>query len=468
MNANRIAGVIIIFVFLALAAKPGNNIATPDSPTLKMKDEKMLKLKTYKSTYSTGPESTEKNKVTAQIIIRNIDLSKTALVCLDLWDGLVSPDSSCFKNTMSLINLARKYNIQIIHVPHLPWERYSYNWNTWQKGEPIVGFQEPKWTFGMPIIGQSAESLPSNPYEVMDPILKENGFTTLLYTGYSVQWCMLGRPNGMPEMAKRGNYEMILVKDCTDPNDSNHKQYAHDFFEAKFETTTLTDIIKSLGDNEFQAVPSLKAKNYDILEIPEKKFDLDFGKDFTEKELFSKTAVIVINAWDSHPNRGWALRMKENNGRIAKFIEWAREKEITIVHVSNGGSLDTRCKPEGKEKLISSELDLSKYLVSIGFPIPQLSTDPDYSVIYVGNLMNTTPQFNGATHGHWYPGDGDYHYPITCNKKAAEDCIICFESPESYYAQIMKKQFLALFGNTGSSIIDTVQFRKNTDAGERK
>lgn len=442
--------------------------AESNMENIRSESGKMLVLKTYKSIYSSGVGSSEKDKIALQITKKQIDLSETALICLDLWDGLISSDAPCFRNTLTLINLARKYNIKIIHVPHLPWERYSYNWSTWKKGEPIIGFQEPGWKYGEPLVGLTEAALPSNPYATMDSLLAENNIKTLLYTGYSVQWCMLGRPNGMPEMAKRGDYEMILVKDCTDANDSTHKQYAHDFFEAKFETTMLGDIIESLGDDEFQAVPTLKAKYYSVPNIPHSKFDPDFGKNFIAKGLFSKTAIVVINAWDSHPNNGWAMRMKENNGRIADFIAWARKRGIIIVHAANGGTLDFRCKPEGTEKLIDTELDLAKYLVAKGFPISRLDANFDYTVIYVGNLMNTTSHFNGVTHGHWYPADGDYHYPDTCGKKVAEDCVIYFESPESYYAQIMKKQFLALFGNIGSSIIDTMQFRKNADAGECK
>lgn len=423
-------------------------------------DRRMLDLRTYQLVCSTGTGSSEEAGIELQTVNRKIDLSKTALVCLDLWDGLVPPQEPCMKNTMSLIGLARKYNIPVIHVPHLPWEKYAYNWSSWREGEPIIGFMEPGWKNGEPVIGRSAKAWPSNPYETMDSVLKERGINTLLYTGYSVQWCMLGRPNGMSNVARRGPYELILVKDCTDPNDSNHKQYAHDFFETRFTTTTLGDIVAALGDKEFQALPSLKARHYDALEIPTNNFDNAFGKDFAARGRFAKTAIVVINAWGSHPNKGWESRMKENNGRIADLLKWARGKGMIIVHAPNGKEFDPRCQPAAGEKIVGSELELAEYLVSRGFPGEKTRPDFAYSVVYAGNLMNATPQFNGTTqNGAWYPNNGDYHSPVVCNKRVVEDCIIYFESPESYPVQAMKKQFLTLFG----SVVNSKRFAENVD-----
>ncbi|MDO9542120.1 MAG: isochorismatase family protein [Kiritimatiellia bacterium] len=424
----------------------------------------MLELKTYKLVCSTGGGSSEESVTELQTVNKKTDLSKTALVCLDLWDGLVSPQAPCMKNTTSLIGLARKYNIPVIHVPHLPWERYAYNWSTWREGEPIVGFMEPGWKWGEPVIGRSAKALPANPYAMMDSILKERGINTLLYTGYSIQWCMLGRLNAMDAAAKRGSYEPILVKDCTDPNDSNHTQWAHDFFETKFTTTTLGDIAASLGDTEFQALPSLRARSYVAPETP--KPNLDFGKGFAGQGRFPKTAIVVINAWDSHPNKGWERRMRENNGRIAELIEWARGKGMIVVHVPNSEKADPRCRPMVGEKIVVSELELESYLVARGFPmVAHICPALDYSVIYVGNLMNTTARFNGVTEKNWYPNNGDYHYyPAVCGKYVMEDCIIHFESPESYPMQAMKNQFLIQFAHVNSgSIVNSKRFVENVE-----
>lgn len=61
--------------------------------------------------------------------------------------------------------------------------------------------------FGEPIINHT---------EDLDAYLRGRGITTIMYTGYATNVCILGRPTGIRAMSELG-YNIVLIKDCSVP-----------------------------------------------------------------------------------------------------------------------------------------------------------------------------------------------------------------------------------------------------------
>ena len=129
---------------------------------------------------------------------RIIDLNKTALILIDVWadhpnDGwLERAKKHTVAKIAPLLQLARNNRMIIIHAPH---------------GQEIAKAVKP-----LPdeIILDAAHSTTME----FDNFLKENGLETLIYAGYSSNWCVLHRPVGIINMRQRG-YNIILLRDCT-------------------------------------------------------------------------------------------------------------------------------------------------------------------------------------------------------------------------------------------------------------
>lgn len=76
--------------------------------------------------------------------------------------------------------------------------------------------------------------------------------------------------------------------------------------------------------------PSLKEETYDT--------EKDSGYTSQQRLLdLSKTALIVIDAWEYHPNDGWLKRARENMKlKLQPLLELAREHNMLIMHAPHG------------------------------------------------------------------------------------------------------------------------------------
>lgn len=129
-----------------------------------------------------------------------LDLDKTALIVVDAWahhpnDGWLKRAQENMKSKLRpLLDLARYHNMIIIHAPN--------------KGE-IADIAKPlQGEFVVDSMNQLADTTE------LDDYLKAHNITTLLYAGYSSNFCLLSRPTGIIKMYQLG-YDITLVRDCT-------------------------------------------------------------------------------------------------------------------------------------------------------------------------------------------------------------------------------------------------------------
>ncbi|MBP7216604.1 MAG: hypothetical protein KBA46_04895 [Candidatus Omnitrophica bacterium] len=76
-----------------------------------------------------------------------------------------------------------------------------------------------------------------------------------------------------------------------------------------------------------------------------KKFDteLDSKHIFVDKALdLSKTALILIDVWDYHPNDGSLSRLKKNiSEKVVPLVEWARNNGVQVVHAAHRSKISS-------------------------------------------------------------------------------------------------------------------------------
>ena len=170
---------------------------------------------------------------------RSLDLNQTAIIVIDAWayypnDGwLKRAQENMSTKLRPLLDLTRYHNMTIIHAPY---------------GQEIADIVKP--LPGEFILDSSNEI---DDITEIDRYLQAHHITTLLYAGYTSNWCVLNRPTGILTMYRIG-YDIILVRDCTiafempETLDSETANLVTiNLIENQFgETTTLEDIKMAL------------------------------------------------------------------------------------------------------------------------------------------------------------------------------------------------------------------------------
>jgi len=131
---------------------------------------------------------------------RELDLNRTALILIDVWETDPN-DGSSQRGTIHrqtkivpLLALARKHNMIIMHAPN---GRAIAEDSKPLPGEIVIASQG--------VLGDTLQ---------LDLFLKTHNITTLLYAGYASNLCVLTRPTGIIKMSERG-YNIVLIRDAT-------------------------------------------------------------------------------------------------------------------------------------------------------------------------------------------------------------------------------------------------------------
>lgn len=157
-----------------------------------------LKVRTFKPATNPKKFDTEKD-ATYQYEFKKIDLSESAIILMDVWeshpnDGLTNRiRKNINEKIIPLIETARRKDITLIHAPH---QRKIAN--------SIILSEEDIHLDKLLIYSTKAFS----------EFLNKKNINTLFYAGYSSNWCLMHRPEGIIAMNKLG-YDTYLIRDCT-------------------------------------------------------------------------------------------------------------------------------------------------------------------------------------------------------------------------------------------------------------
>lgn len=146
--------------------------------------------------YASGPKTSEND---SQLQNKSFEIvpQQSALLILDAWTShptqgfTVRMEKNIRQVLAPTVQAARRAGITIIHASH------------GMEENALLAPEKKDWVVP-----------PSLSAVQFDQELKKRGITTLLYTGYAVNWCLLFRAIGIYEM-KKFNYTLILLRDAT-------------------------------------------------------------------------------------------------------------------------------------------------------------------------------------------------------------------------------------------------------------
>ena len=166
-----------------------------------------------------------------------------------------------------------------------------------------------------------------------------------------------------------------MLRDCVTSLTMDITQVAINVIEKDFgSSSTLEDLY-----NTFAIVPP---KEVFYAYNPEEHGSLKYYKINDNiksgvKLKVNKTALVVVGAFENHPNNGWMERVNENRvNNLVPVLEFAREQGLIIIHVPNAYGIAEDCKPRWNELVVHDEkeflevIDLHKIrnLVYVGYP----------------------------------------------------------------------------------------------------
>ena len=333
-----------------------------------------------------------------------LDPRKTALVVIDFWGGDIV-EHAFADNTASLVHLARKHGIPVIHAPHeglaLPNYRMNPRVLPIPEGETVL---------------DGSETLESHFART------QMNVDTLLYAGFMASECLLyTRANSINSVARRTNrFDIVMVKDATTANYWGYS-FVVQGVETKFKSTTIDDLSAALGDAP-RAIEMIASGR----PLPPTGYRVD--DDFGLALDYGKTALLLINVWDVRGGDSWSKRVRYNTeANIVPLLAFARARGMKILHVPNGRAIDPAVQRRPDEPQFETLEQIRQFIAAEGIT----------TLAYAGNLIDTTPLF---------PPIDVYGFtreaPFEVRTRLLEDCLIVYETKDSLPAQQFKKVFL--------------------------
>ena len=153
-----------------------------------------------------------------------IDIRRTALIVIDLWNPL--PDDRVEK-VNRLLDMARAHDIPIFILNH------------GIDGDPRIN------TTGTNTIEHAVDIYSGTDF--CHSALQDAGITTLLYTGFEFNGCMIARPCGVIPMYYKG-YNLVVISDVSKVDGYDRHEHAEYMLETMWaSTTTLDKLEKALS-----------------------------------------------------------------------------------------------------------------------------------------------------------------------------------------------------------------------------
>jgi len=173
----------------------------------------------------------------------SVPISQIALILIDVWadhpnDGWRERENKNIQERLLLlVKAARKSGMLIVHSPH---------------GRPIHPLVKPLSQEEVVVDGEDEQS-------ELIALLRKRQIKYLMYAGYATNMCVLTRPTGIIEMARKGYAgRIILVRDATiavEPPEFLESELAHKVSVHMVEnlwgmSTTVDDVVQALKASE--------------------------------------------------------------------------------------------------------------------------------------------------------------------------------------------------------------------------
>lgn len=337
----------------------------------------------------------------------SIDPQKTAIMAIDLWDGVDFLEDAIKYKINPLLDLARKNNITIIHAVSDSPPDYKAHRALSVKPEDIF------------IYG----------YDQADGYLYRHGIDTLLYVGFDALLCVLDKPNGIFHLQSRNpNFKTILIRDSVLSDTEEKKITAINIVESQLGCSTTTeDIFKSLH------VPPPQEIFYSIKVPYLRSFNLT---DSDEPLLASETGLVVVGLNNDVRNSYWQEKIENLiQTKINNVLEIAREKELTIIYVPGfDENISKEILPLPNGVIVDSEKKFIQVIIENHLK----------NLLYVGYGLNEDILFGPAGITRAYI-QSRYKKNPAVGFYLIRDAVLAFETPETKDKEIIKNTLLKYY-----------------------
>ena len=194
--------------------------------------------------------------------------------------------------------------------------------------------------------------------------------------------------------------------------------------------TIMANIDNKASDGPLPEVITLKTRRFEP-SLEREIYDTEKDSAYTYQQRLlelNKTALIIIDAWEYHPNDGWLERSQENMKlKLRPLLELARQHNVLIIHAPHGQEIAGIARPIQGEYTVQSNnpvdatIELDDYLKA-----HKVAT-----LLYAGYTSNSCILYRPT--GIIKMSDLGYDIILV------RDCTIAFETPDSLNEEWVNK-----------------------------
>jgi len=220
------------------------------------------------------------------------------------------------------------------------------------------------------------------------------------------------------------NFSTIVIRDCVFSLNKNTKKTAINIIETSFGCSITSDELSKY----------LRPELYN-------KSKYTFNS--------TETALVVVGTSDKHTNIAWHKRVEKNiKEKLVPLLEFARSRNITIIHVSSkNGSKNLSYKHNEQEPIIYSESEFRQIVKEKKIK----------NLLYAGYAINKEILFGPAGISRLYIRDRYQGSPLA-DYYIVSDATLALEMPDTLDIEGMKRTVLNHF--RGVKIVTTEQLQE--------
>ena len=164
---------------------------------------------------------------------------------------------------------------------------------------------------------------------------------------------------------------------------------------------------------------------------------MDSGYNHFQLPLYpSKTAIVVIDPWASHPNDGWTMRAGRNmEDKLAPFLAASRDAGIRVFYAPTNREISKTVEPDPRDVVINSPRSADDHKILDNL----LSTLGIDTIIYAGYATNICALNK--------PAGAETMWRVNPSRRfiLARDATIGFEMPDTIEGEWLKRAAIWTF-----------------------